>query len=90
MDNDDVVLDTHIIHPKDVVETIDGNFLVVCPQETAKTIIATVFNPRRMKDMPSKAKINSVKDGEISLSIKTASKKLNVRVDIENQKVELQ
>ena len=88
--NDDVVLDTHIVYPKDVVETIDGNFLVVCPQETAKTIIATVFNPRRMKDMPSKAKINSVKDGEISLSINTASKKLNVRVDIENQKVELQ
>jgi hypothetical protein len=88
--NGEVVMDTHIIYPDDLDERIDGNFLVVCPQKTAKTIIVTVFNPRRMKDMPSKAKIHSVKDGEISLNITTASKKINVRVDIENRKVELQ
>jgi len=88
--NDDVVLDTHIVYPEDVDEKIDENFLTVCPKKITKTIIAAVLHPRRMKDMPSKARFESLKDGVISLSVNTASKKLNVRLDIKNQKVELQ
>jgi uncharacterized protein with FMN-binding domain len=43
-----------------------------------------------MKDLPSKAQMDSVKDGVIALSVDTAEKKLKVRLDVKNQKVELQ
>lgn len=88
--NDDVVLDTHTIYPKDLDEKIDGNFLVVCPPKTTKTIIGTVLHPRKIKELPSKAQMDSLKDGVIALSIDTAEKKLKVRLDVKNQKVELQ
>jgi hypothetical protein len=88
--NEDVVMDTHIVYPKDIDEKIDGNFLVVSPKKTAKTVIAAVLHPRRIKELPGKAAMKSLKDGVIALGIDTASKKIDVRLDIENQKVELQ
>lgn len=86
---DDVVMDSHLVHPGTIESKIDGEFLRVLPAKTNKTVIIAVLHPRRIKDKASEVKMVSFEGPVIDLSISCGDRKIRVQLDLAKQKVTL-
>lgn len=87
--NEDVVMDTHLAYPENLGAKVDGNFLVVTPEKTARMTIATVLYPRKADGKAVEVKVQSFKDNVLAVAVKTAVKQILVQLDLTNQQVTL-